>query len=70
MPTSNKLILYFHGNAEDLALSHQQAERVAEYLNINVLVVEYPNYGIYDNNGEACETKIKEDAEYVYRYCI
>ena len=44
--------------------------RISEYLNVNVLAVEYPGYGIYKNNGEASEAKVKEDAEYVYRFLI
>jgi hypothetical protein len=43
---------------------------ISNYLNVSVLGMEYPGYGLYLNNGSACETKIKEDAEYVYHYCL
>jgi len=48
-------MLYFHGNAEDLAVSEPQVQAIASYLNINVLAMEYPGYGLYDNNGSATE---------------
>ena len=69
-PTSSKLLLYFHGNAEDLALGEQQMRSIANYCNLNVLGLEYPGYGLYDANGSASEEKIKEDAEYLYKFCI
>ena len=67
---SSKLLLYFHGNAECLTLAEPQMEAIANYCNLNVLGIEYPGYGIYEGNGTACEEKIKEDAEYVYKFCI
>jgi hypothetical protein len=63
-------MLYFHGNAEDLSLAEDQAVRISQYLNFNVIMPEYAGYGIYTGNGTASEQKIKEDAEYIYRYCI
>jgi hypothetical protein len=44
---SDKLMLYFHGNAEDLALADETAAHMAYYLNINIISMEYPGYGIY-----------------------
>jgi abhydrolase domain-containing protein 17 len=45
-------------------------EKISSYLNVSVLGIEYPGYGLYLNNGTACEAKLKEDAEYVYHYCL
>ena len=56
---SSKIILYFHGNAEDCALSFDQQQKIGDYLNVNVLAVEYPGYGLYTGNGSANEAKIK-----------
>ena len=32
--------------------------------------MEYPGYGIYEGNGKASEEKLKEDAEYIYKFCL
>ena len=52
-------MLYFHGNAEDLACAEHQMRSIASYLQINVLGMEYPGYGEYEGNGSATEQKIK-----------
>lgn len=67
---SSKLMLYFHGNAEDLAIAEQQMQYISNHCNINVLGMEYPGYGLYTGNGEASAQKIQQDAEYVYKYII
>ncbi len=43
---------------------------IARYVNVSIIGVEYPGYGIYKGNGSASEEKLKEDAEYVYKYCL
>lgn len=45
-------------------------QAIANYCNVNVLGMEFPGYGLYQGNGSASEEKIKEDAEYLYKYCI
>jgi hypothetical protein len=40
-------MLYFHGNAEDIHIAHQQMYMISTYLNVSVLGMEYPGYGIY-----------------------
>ena len=50
---SSKLMLYFHGNAEDLAIAEQQMQMISNHCNINVLGMEYPGYGLYTGNGDA-----------------
>ena len=47
-----------------------QIKSISNYLNVSVLAMEYPGYGLYQDNGAANEAKIKEDAEYVYHYCL
>lgn len=40
-------MLYFHGNAEDIHIAHQHMYMISTYLNVSVLGMEYPGYGIY-----------------------
>ena len=46
---SSKLLLYFHGNAEDIGLSYEMLDHLRSSLKVNILAVEYPAYGIYDD---------------------
>lgn len=69
-PNSSKLLLYFKGNAEDLVLAESQMFAIANSINVSVIGIEYPGYGLYKDNGKATEEKIKEDAEYIYKFCL
>lgn len=64
---SNKIILYFHGNAEDVGLAFDLLYLVGQRLQMHVLAVEYPGYGLYKNQGPD-ETIMKEDALTIYDY--
>ena len=46
---STKLIIFFHGNAEDIGISYEMLDHMRTALKINVLAVEYPGYGVYDD---------------------
>ena len=46
---SSKIILFFHGNAEDLGISYEMLDHLRGALKINILAVEYPGYGIYQD---------------------
>jgi len=68
MPFSNgssKLLIYFHGNAEDIGLSYEMLDHIRSSLKINVLSVEYPGYGIYLDKDGCSESKILADCETV-----
>lgn len=65
-PNSGKLLLYFHGNAEDVGISKEFVDMICKNLRINALAVEYPGYGIY--KGKCSSEQILMDAEYVYDY--
>ena len=41
---SKKLMIYFHGNGEDLKLSDGQMSLMRQRLGINILAMEYPEY--------------------------
>lgn len=63
---STKLMLYFHGNAEDLGLAWELLDHLRSSLKIHVLAMEYPGYGIYP--GPTTAEQIVEDALSVWEY--
>eukprot|EP00826_Nyctotherus_ovalis_P051345 TRINITY_DN6411_c0_g1_i3.p1 TRINITY_DN6411_c0_g1~~TRINITY_DN6411_c0_g1_i3.p1 ORF type:complete len:316 (+),score=13.58 TRINITY_DN6411_c0_g1_i3:116-1063(+) len=63
---SSKLLVYFHGNAEDVGQTCGLLETLSNYLNVHVLAMEYPSYGIYP--GQPSEKRILEDCTNVYDY--
>ncbi len=63
---SSKVILYFHGNAEDVGHTVELLEHVRDSLGIHIICVEYPGYGIYAGSPDA--TRVTEDAINVYDY--
>lgn len=74
---SNKLIIFFHGNAEDIGISYEMLDHLRASLKCNILAVEYPGYGIYNEmdmgNTQATgpsEDKIFSDARLVYHFAL
>ena len=65
---SNKLIIFFHGNAEDLGISYEMLDHLRTALKINVMAVEYPGYGVYEDSEGPSEEKIFRDADIVYNF--
>ena len=65
---SSKLLMYFHGNAEDIGYSQEFLKEIQNTLKINVMAMEYPGYGIFVEKGGCSNKKIKEDAEYMYSF--
>ena len=65
---SDLIILYFHSNYEDIGNSSSLLKLMCKYLNINVLAVEYPNYGIYSSQSPANAENILNDAETVFKF--
>lgn len=63
---SSKILIFFHGNAEDLKLSYDLADMLRSVLSVSVLAVEYPGYGLYI--GKSKESIILKDAECVYKF--
>lgn len=57
---SSHIFVYFHANAEDLNSSYPMLDYLRRALDIWVLAMEYPGYGIYE--GEASESQVLEDA--------
>ena len=65
---SDIILLYFHSNYEDIGNSSSLLKLVCKYLNINVLAVEYPNYGIYSSKNSANAENILSDADIVFKF--
>ena len=63
---SSKLLVYFHGNAEDLGCTYGLINHIGSTLQIHVLAVEYPGYGVY--KGKTSASHIQDDAEIVYQF--
>jgi hypothetical protein len=65
---SNKYLLYFHGNAEDIFNSNYTVDLTRTVLPYNTISVEYPGYSIYYEDKD--EKTINEDSVIVYDYLI
>lgn len=65
---SSKVLMYFHGNAEDLGQAYQLLNHIRNTLKIHVLAMEYPGYGIYPGTPSA--KTILEDSNTVFDYIV
>jgi hypothetical protein len=65
---SKKLILYFHANYEDLGQTKPIIKRISENLKVNVLSVEFPNYGLYKTAEETKAEDIIKDSEILINF--
>ncbi|EAR97519.2 alpha/beta superfamily hydrolase (macronuclear) [Tetrahymena thermophila SB210] len=67
---SPNYLLYFHGNGEDINLSYDLLSHMKNNLEINVIAMEYPGYGIYEEYDTSADKSelILKDAEYLYDY--
>ena len=63
---SSKFLIYFHGNRDDIFSSELFCQYFSEKLKMNVIIVEYPGYSIY-NSEKSAET-ICEDSLKVYDF--
>lgn len=64
---ARKLIIYFHGNAEDIGLAYDFLYQMGHELKMHVMAVEYSGYGLYKTSGPN-EAQIKEDSEIIAEY--
>jgi abhydrolase domain-containing protein 17 len=62
-----KIIVYFHGNAEDVSSSYDFSLKMSLILRCNVLAMEYPGYGLYQQEQASAE-KIQENSKIVIEY--
>ena len=63
---SSKTIIFFHGNAEDIGLAYELVNHLRATLQVHVIGVEYPGYGIY--KGNCTEERLYEDAYTVFSF--
>lgn len=61
------MVLYFHGNAEDIGYAFEIMYSFGAYSKMHVLCIEYPGYGLY-RTSMSNEQYIREDALLVYDY--
>jgi len=62
------LLLYLHGNAEDLGKCYPIIDYIRMKLPVNILAPEYPGYGV--SAGDSCETSVGEMVQNVYEFAI
>jgi len=62
------LLLYLHGNAEDLGKCYPIIDYIRMKLPVNIIAPEYPGYGIAA--GDSCETSVGEMVQNVYEFAI
>jgi hypothetical protein len=65
---NNKILIYFHANYEDIGMTYMMALLLSKQLNLNVLSVEYPSYGIYKSSSECSSDQILKDADVIYNF--
>lgn len=65
---SSKTIVFFHGNAEDIGLAYELLNYLRINLQVHIIGVEYPGYGIYE--GECTEQRVNEDAINVFQFLL
>jgi pimeloyl-ACP methyl ester carboxylesterase len=63
----NKVVIYFHGNAEDIGLAFDLLYMFGAEMQMHVMAVEYPGYGLYKTS-KPDEEKMKEDCDAIYDY--
>jgi pimeloyl-ACP methyl ester carboxylesterase len=64
---SNKIVIYFHGNGEDIGWAYEFCEALRDGLKVHVLAVEYPGYSIY-SGAKPNPDQICQDSLTVYDY--
>lgn len=68
-PRAAGVILFCHGNAEDLCMSFAFVKHMRDQFKMNVLAVEYPGYGLL-NHIPPSEAGIKEVVLTVFRFVL
>ena len=65
----NKILLYFHSNAEDIHLSYELCKALMIQLNMCVLAMEYPGYSYFiEKDLETSEECICANALHVFDF--
>eukprot|EP01022_Parablepharisma_sp_SALTPOND_P008168 TRINITY_DN135309_c0_g1_i1.p1 TRINITY_DN135309_c0_g1~~TRINITY_DN135309_c0_g1_i1.p1 ORF type:complete len:891 (+),score=44.51 TRINITY_DN135309_c0_g1_i1:940-3612(+) len=65
---STKVMIFFHGNAEDIASSRNLLKMVRRVVPIHIFAMEYKGYGIHQ--GDASAESILEDVDLLITYLL
>lgn len=65
---SNKFMIFFHGNAEDIFGARDICNRIREILQINIIIVEYPTYSLYTLENDT--NKMLSDALVIFDFLV
>jgi pimeloyl-ACP methyl ester carboxylesterase len=68
-PKAAGVILFCHGNAEDLGMCFPFVRHMRDQFKMNVLAVEYPGYGLL-HGVPVCEAALKEVALTAFRFIL
>jgi len=68
-PKAATVIVFFHGNAEDLGMCFAVLKHMRNQFKVNVLGVEYPGYGLLQNERPS-EESVCEVALTAFRYLV
>jgi pimeloyl-ACP methyl ester carboxylesterase len=68
-PRAAAVMIFFHGNAEDLGMSFSFVRHMRDQFKVNVLAMEYPGYGLL-SHVTASEAYLKEVALTVFRFVL
>jgi hypothetical protein len=63
---SSKILLFFHGNAEDLGIAYRVLNQMKQSLKMTILAIEYSGYGLFV--GEKSAEKVLDDCLSVYDF--
>lgn len=66
---TNKVCLCFHGNGEDIGQTQELGDHVRSALGTHVIYVEYPKYGLYQDQ-DPSEERLFKDAEGIYDFLL
>lgn len=64
-----KVLIYFHGNAEDINISLPFVDYTCNKIKSHALIMEYPTYGLYTDT-KLTEKMINDDAERVFNFLV
>ena len=67
---SPNYIIYFHGNACDLGNIEFELREIAKHSNSNLLAVEYPGYGLFDDEAGPTAEGINAVADHALQYLL
>ena len=65
---SKNFCIYFHGNAEDIFVARDLADKLRFCFDLNILIVEYPGYSLYYDE-KNCET-VKDNSLVAFDFLV